>query len=113
MVGRTEKDLFITTGTFTAEAKKEAMRDGAPAIDLIDGDSLCDLLKNLKLGATTKMVEVVSVDPSWFGKILGRTLCVQRRALLRRAATNKSRPRHLGSTSSSGGLVGNSDTSLG
>jgi restriction system protein len=69
MVGRTDKGLFITTGTFTAEAKKEATRDGAPAIDLIDGDSLCDLLKNLKLGVTTKMVEEVSFDPSWFAKI--------------------------------------------
>jgi restriction system protein len=69
MVGRTDKGLFITTGTFTAEAKKEATRDGAPAIDLIDGDSLCDLLKNLKLGVTTQMVEEVSIDPSWFAKI--------------------------------------------
>jgi len=69
MVGRTDKGLFITTGAFTAEAKKEATRDGAPAIDLIDGDSLCDLLKNLKLGVTTKMVEEVSIDPSWFAKI--------------------------------------------
>jgi restriction system protein len=69
MVGRTDKGLFITTGTFTAEAKKEATRDGAPAIDLIDGDSLCDLLKNLKLGVTTKMVEEVSIDPNWFAKI--------------------------------------------
>jgi restriction system protein len=69
MVGRTDKGLFITTGTFTAEAKKEATRDGAPAIDLIDGDSLCDLLKNLKLGVTTKMVEEVIIDPSWFARI--------------------------------------------
>src|SRR6266851_4621800 len=69
MVGRTDKGLFITTGTFTAEAKKEATRDGAPAIDLIDGDLLCDLLKNLKLGVSTKMVEDVTIDPEWFGKI--------------------------------------------
>ena len=69
MVGRTDKGLFITTGTFTADAKREATRDRAPAIDLIDGDSLCDLLKNLKLGVTTKMVEEVSIDPSWFAKI--------------------------------------------
>jgi restriction system protein len=69
MVGRTDKGLFITTGTFTAEAKKEATRDGAPAIDLIDGDLLCDLLKNLKLGVATKMVEEVSIDPQWFAKI--------------------------------------------
>lgn len=69
MVGRTDKGLFITTGTFTAEAKKEATRDGAPAIDLIDGDSFCDLLKSLKLGVSTRMVEEVSFDPSWFAKI--------------------------------------------
>ena len=69
MVGRTDKGLFITTGTFTAEAKKEATRDGAPPIDLIDGDLLCDLLKNLKLGVETSMVEEVSINPEWFGKI--------------------------------------------
>ena len=68
MIGRTDKGLFITTGTFTAEAKKEATR-GAPAIDLIDGDLLCDLLKSLKLGVATKMVEEVSIDPEWFVKI--------------------------------------------
>lgn len=69
MVGRTDKGLFITTGTFTAEAKKEATRDGAPAIDLIDGDLLCDLLKSLKLGIETKMVEQVSINTEWFSKI--------------------------------------------
>lgn len=69
MVGRSDKGLFITTGTFSADAKKEATRDGAPAIDLIDGDLLCDLLKNLKLGVATKMVEEVSISPDWFGKI--------------------------------------------
>ena len=47
----------------------EDRRDGAPAIDLIDGDSLCDLLKKHNLGVTTKMVEKVSIDPSWFAKI--------------------------------------------
>jgi restriction system protein len=69
MVGRTDKGLFITTGTFTADAKKEATRDGAPAIDLIDGDLLCDLLKSLKLGVMTKMVEEVNIDAEWFRRI--------------------------------------------
>jgi restriction system protein len=69
MIGRTDKGLFITTGTFTAEAKKEATRDGAPAIDLIDGDLLCGLLKSLKLGVTTKMVEEATVVPEWFSGI--------------------------------------------
>jgi len=69
MVGRTDKGLFITTGSYTPDAQKEATRDGAPAIDLIDGEQLCELLKNLKLGVTTKMVEEVSVEPDWFAQI--------------------------------------------
>lgn len=69
MVGRSDKGLLITTGTFTAEAKKEATRDGAPAIELIDGEQLCDLLKQLRLGVSTETVERVVVDRSWFGKV--------------------------------------------
>jgi restriction system protein len=44
MAGRGDKCLLITTGTFTADAKKEATRDDAPPIDLIDGDRLGELL---------------------------------------------------------------------
>jgi restriction system protein len=69
MVGRSDKGLMITTGTFTSEAKKEATRDGAPAIDLIDGDQLCDLLKSLKLGVTTELVEQMIVDRNWFAEV--------------------------------------------
>ena len=32
------------------------MRDGAPAIDLIDGTHLCILLRDLKLGVETQEV---------------------------------------------------------
>jgi restriction system protein len=66
MVGRSDKGLFLTTGTFTPDAKREATRDGAPAIDLIDGDQLCDLLRQLKLGVRTEMVERVTVASDWF-----------------------------------------------
>jgi len=66
MVGRTDKGLFITTGTFTPAAIKEATRDGAPAIDLINGDDLAEKLKDLKMGVTSKTVEVVTVDDLWF-----------------------------------------------
>ena len=69
MVGRSDKGLMITTGTFTPDAKREATRDGAPAIDLIDGDQLCDLLRQLKLGVKTELVEQMSVDNDWFGKL--------------------------------------------
>jgi len=57
MQGRADKGLFITTGSFTREAIKEATRDGAPPIDLIDGDLLCEKLREYKLGVETKLIE--------------------------------------------------------
>lgn len=71
MQGRADKGLIITTGTFTVDARKEATRDGAPAIDLIDGEALCLLLKNLKLGVRveTRTVEDVVLDEKFFSAI--------------------------------------------
>lgn len=71
MAGRGDKGLLITTGSFTADAKKEATRDGAPPIDLIDGDRLCDLLKRYDLGVrtTTRTVEDVTIDGTFFADI--------------------------------------------
>lgn len=69
MQGRADKGLFITTGTFTREAIKEATRDGAPPIDLIDGEMLCDKLKELKLGVETKLTETVDVKNDWFNSL--------------------------------------------
>lgn len=66
MVGRADKGLFITTGTFTPAAIKEATRDGAPPIDLVDGDQLAEKLRELGLGVNREMVEKVSVDEEWF-----------------------------------------------
>jgi len=54
MQGRADKGLIITTGTFTPDARREATRDGAPAIDLIDGEALCQLLFDLRLGVEVK-----------------------------------------------------------
>ncbi|MBT9314552.1 restriction endonuclease [Leptothoe spongobia] len=69
MQGRTDKGLFITTGTFTRAAIKEATRDGAPPIDLIDGEQLVQKLKELELGVKIITIEAVEVDESWFAKI--------------------------------------------
>ena len=69
MQGRTDKGLFVTTGTFTRDAIKEAMRDGAPPIDLIDGEQLVQRLKELSLGVKITMIESVEVDEDWFTKI--------------------------------------------
>ena len=69
MVGRADKGLFITTGSFTRDAIKEATRDGAPPIDLVDGEQLADTLKELQLGVKTEMVENVAVDEEWFKSV--------------------------------------------
>jgi restriction system protein len=60
---RADRALFITTSTFTSPARKEAEKN--PLIDLVDGDRLCELLKDLELGVAKKVV----VDRSWFEKI--------------------------------------------
>jgi restriction system protein len=71
MVGRADKGLLITTGSFTREARREAKRDGAPPIDLIDGEELVAKLKELRLGigVKTQVVEKVVIEESFFGEI--------------------------------------------
>ena len=69
MVGRADKGLFLTTGRFTRDAAREAVRDGAPAIDLIDGLALCGLLRNLKLGVNTELVESTRPQPEFFAEL--------------------------------------------
>lgn len=70
MVGRGEKGLLITTGSFTKDAANEASRDGAPPVELIDGDRFCDLLRDYGLGVvvTRRVEEDVNLDPSFFAK---------------------------------------------
>ena len=69
MIGRADKGLVITTGGFTRDAHAEATRDGAPPIDLIDGELLMSKLKELSLGVSTRMVEVVDIERDWFKSI--------------------------------------------
>jgi restriction system protein len=69
MVGRADKGLIPSTGGFTLEARREATRDGAPPIDLIDGRLLAEKLKELKLGVKTNLVEHVELVEDWFRSI--------------------------------------------
>lgn len=71
MAGRGEKGLLITTGSFTSDALKESKRDGAPPIDLIDGNRLCDLLKEYGIGVTTtpRVVEDVKIEGDYFASL--------------------------------------------
>jgi restriction system protein len=71
MVGRADKGLLITTGTFTKDARSEAQRDGAPPIDLIDGEALVQKLKELRIGVQVKekVVEEVFIDRDYFQSV--------------------------------------------
>jgi restriction system protein len=71
MVGRADKGLLITTGTFTKDARTEAQRDGAPPIDLIDGEALVEKLKELRIGVQIKerVVEEVVIDEAYFQNV--------------------------------------------
>lgn len=71
MQGRADKGLIVTTGTFTPDARREATRDGAPAIDLIDGEALCELLFDLRLGVEVKerVVHDVRVIDQFFDEL--------------------------------------------
>lgn len=66
IVGRADRGMFVTTGSFTKAAIEEANRDGVAPIDLVDGDQLADKLKELSLGVKTELVEKVTVEPDWF-----------------------------------------------
>ena len=61
---KSSKGLILTTGYFSQEALKEATREGAEPIDLLDGDTLPDKIRELGLGV--KIVEAVEVQRDWF-----------------------------------------------
>ena len=67
--GRADKGLFVTTGSFTRDAVKEASRDGATPIDLLDGEALAMKIKELKLGLSVETVENITINKKWFENI--------------------------------------------
>ncbi len=64
MMGRADKGIILTTGTFTSDAKKEAVRDGVPPIELVDGEKLLDMFESLELGLKPK--KAYDVDDKFF-----------------------------------------------
>lgn len=64
MMGRADKGIILTTGTFTSEAKKEAVRDGVPPIELVDGEKLLDMFETLELGLRPK--KAYDIDEKFF-----------------------------------------------
>ena len=62
MLGRAEKGIILTTGTFSEDAKREASRDGAPPVELIDGQKLVQLFEEKQLGVRPKTVFEVDIN---------------------------------------------------
>ena len=62
MQGRADKGIIITTGHFTTAAKKEAVRDGVPPIELIDGERLVSLFEKYNLGLKPKIMYDIVPD---------------------------------------------------
>lgn len=68
MLGRADKGIILTTGSFSSEAIKEANRDGAPPIELVDGDRLVSLFEKAKLGLKERVV--FDVDHEFFQQFM-------------------------------------------
>lgn len=64
MTGRADKGIIMTTGRFTQDAKKEAIREGAPPIELVDGEGIIDLFETNQLGLKPKMT--FEIDSNFF-----------------------------------------------
>lgn len=71
MQGRADKGIILTTGTFTADARREATRDGVPPIELVDGQKLIDMFAELELGL--RAVTVYEVEPAFFEEFKDKT----------------------------------------
>ncbi|MFZ4544526.1 MAG: restriction endonuclease [Saprospiraceae bacterium] len=68
MIGRAEKGIILTTGIFSEDAKREASRDGAPPIELIDGKKLVELFEQVELGVKPK--RIYEVEYSFFDQYI-------------------------------------------
>ncbi|OLD98561.1 MAG: restriction endonuclease [Cyanobacteria bacterium 13_1_40CM_2_61_4] len=64
MQGRADKGIIITTGSFTSDSKREAVRDGVPPIELVDGDKLVTMVEQLELGLNP--IKSFKVDQAFF-----------------------------------------------
>lgn len=64
MMGRADKGIILTTGSFTPDARKESVRDGVPPIELVDGEKLVDMFEELELGLKPK--KAYDIDANFF-----------------------------------------------
>jgi restriction system protein len=66
MIGRAEKGIILTTSGFSNAAILEANRDGAPQVELVDGEKLVEMFERAELGVMKRTV--FDVDPAYFEK---------------------------------------------
>jgi restriction system protein len=64
MAGRAEKGIFLTTSSFTSNARAEAERPGAAPIELVDGEKLFEMFKRYELGLKPRTV--FDIDVAFF-----------------------------------------------
>lgn len=68
MIGRADKGIIMTTGSFTTDARREADREGAPPVELVDGEKLVEMFEAIELGLKPK--RVFEVDHAFFAPYL-------------------------------------------
>lgn len=61
MIGRAEKGIIMTTGTFSGDAIREANREGAPQVELVDGEKLVEMFKRVELGVKPRTIYEVDL----------------------------------------------------
>jgi restriction system protein len=69
MAGRADKGIFLTTGRFTSDAVKEALRDGVHPIELVDGEKMFELFEKIQLGIKPKTI--YEIDYDFFSEYMG------------------------------------------
>ncbi|MFZ1224426.1 MAG: restriction endonuclease [Dokdonella sp.] len=69
MIGRADKGIILTTGSFSSDARAEAEREGAPPVELVDGERLVSMFERARLGVKEKTV--YEVDHAFFAGFMG------------------------------------------
>jgi restriction system protein len=68
MLGRADKGIFITTGYFSAEAEREANREGVPPIELVDCEKLIEMFEKTEFGL--RAVTTYEIELQFFEKYM-------------------------------------------
>ena len=62
MMGRAEKGIIITTSSFSNAAIREANREGATPVELVDGEKLVEMFERVELGVKKETIYKVNLS---------------------------------------------------